>query len=287
MRTLVSLLILVHLTNYGMAQTRYMHVVYTNGLRTTVPVAEIDSIDHIINNSAAGGLGAMVLTGNDTCADDYISITGCGGQTELVYNGIAYPLVEIGGQCWFAANLATTTYANGDPISEIVPNAAWANATSGAYSWFENNSANQSYGAFYNGHVLEDHRGVCPVGWHVPTHCEWMYLEATVGMSLADQQSFANPRGTDEGIHLKSTAGWAFGGNGTNSSGFNALPYGWRNGSGSFNTIGIRAGFWLSSRMFWDLPYAIQARGLSNTADQISAYGDHRDVGNSIRCIKD
>jgi uncharacterized protein (TIGR02145 family) len=287
MRKLILLTLLAHVTSYGTAQTRYMHVVYTNGLTTAVPVADIDSIDHIINNNTSGGPGVMVLAGNDTCIDDYISITGCGGQTELLYNGITYPLTEIGGQCWFAANLATTTYANGDAITEIVPDAAWANASSGAYSWFENDPANQPYGAFYNGHVIEDHRGVCPTGWHVPTHCEWMHLEGTVGMSLADQQSFANPRGTDEGTHLKSVSGWAFGGNGTNSSGFNAKPYGWRHGSGTFNVIGIRAGFWLSSRMFWDMPYAIQARSLDNTSDYIFAYGDYRDVGNFIRCIKD
>ena len=56
---------------------------------------------------ANGGLGAQVLVGNNTCANEYISVTGCGGQTSLTYDGRTYDLVEIGGQCWFADNLAT------------------------------------------------------------------------------------------------------------------------------------------------------------------------------------
>ena len=47
-----------------------------------------------INN---GGVGSPALVGNTTCANQYISVTGCGGQTSLTYDGRTYDLVEIGG----------------------------------------------------------------------------------------------------------------------------------------------------------------------------------------------
>ena len=39
----------------------------------------------------------------------------------LTYGGDTYQLVAIGDQCWFAMNLATTLFANGD----LIPNEVW------------------------------------------------------------------------------------------------------------------------------------------------------------------
>ncbi len=85
-----------------------------------------------INNTPTSGLGAQVLPGNTTCANEFISVTVCNGQTSLTYDGRTYDLVEIGGQCWFADNLATDQYRNGDPIPTGLDNATWQNTTSGA-----------------------------------------------------------------------------------------------------------------------------------------------------------
>ena len=33
------------------------------------------------------------------------------------------------------------------------------------------------YGRLYNWYAVDDARGLCPVGWHVPTDGEWTELE--------------------------------------------------------------------------------------------------------------
>jgi hypothetical protein len=73
----------------------------------TVIVPGISSANTNNNNIPTSGLGAVVLPGNNTCADQFINVVGCNGQTSLTYDGRTYDLVEIGGQCWFADNLAT------------------------------------------------------------------------------------------------------------------------------------------------------------------------------------
>ncbi len=172
-----------------------------------------------------GGLGSQVLVGNTTCANDYISVTGCGGQTSLTYDGRTYDLVEIGGQCWFAENLATDQYRNGDLIPTGLDNVTWQNTTSGAYAIYNNNLANDLiYGKLYNWYTTVDARGLCPTGWHVPSDCEWMYLEGSLGMSITDQQSIGWRGNNSTAGSMKSTEYWSSPNIGANnSSGFNAL----------------------------------------------------------------
>ena len=61
-----------------------------------------------VNCFGQGGYGSVVLPGNVTCANEYINVSPCVGLSTLSYNGYAYDLVEIGGQCWFKENLQTT-----------------------------------------------------------------------------------------------------------------------------------------------------------------------------------
>jgi hypothetical protein len=139
-----------------------------------------------ISNGPQGNAGAALLPGNDTCDDQYISVTGCGGQSSINYDGRVYDLVEIGGQCWFAENLATDQYRNGDAIPTGLTNSAWQNTSSGAYAIYNSDANNDLiYGKLYNFYAVSDPRGLCPVGWHVPTYCEWMYLEGSLGMSVS------------------------------------------------------------------------------------------------------
>ncbi|VAW19445.1 hypothetical protein MNBD_BACTEROID01-620 [hydrothermal vent metagenome] len=73
----------------------------------------------------------------------------------------------------------------------------------------------------------------CPKGWHLPSDNEWeMLVDKFGGYEKA-------------GKALKSKKGWAEV-NGTNSSGFNAIPAGYRATDGSFDYLD-RFGFWWSS----------------------------------------
>ncbi len=233
-----------------------------------------------------GGLGSQVLVGNTTCANEYISVTGCGGQTSLTYDGRTYDLVEIGGQCWFADNLATDHYRNGDPIPTGLDNNTWQNTTTDAYAIYNNDPTNDAtYGKLYNWYTTVDTRGLCPTGWHVPTDCEWMYLEGSLGMAVEEQELSVGGRGTNEGGALKATTNWNSPNTGaTNSSGFTALPGGYRNRSGVYDGIGSYDLWW--SRTDFNSNFA-WTRVLSYSNSDVGRGLNDKPFGFSVRCVRD
>lgn len=237
-----------------------------------------------INNTPTSGLGAQVLPGNTTCANEFISVTGCNGQTSLTYDGRTYDLVEIGGQCWFADNLATDQYRNGDPIPTGLDNTTWQNTTAGAFAIYNNDPANNvTYGKLYNWFTTVDSRGLCPTGWHVPTDCEWMYLEGSLGMSVEDQQLFGW-RVVETGGALKSMSAWPSPNTGaTNSSNFSALPGGYRFDLGTFSGPGV-AVFWSRSGFNFG---AAWNRVLNYTTSNLKRDNPSKQFGFSVRCVRD
>jgi uncharacterized protein (TIGR02145 family) len=233
-----------------------------------------------------GGLGSQILPGNTTCSNQYISVTGCGGQTSLTYDGRTYDLVEIGGQCWFAHNLATDQYRNGDLIPTGLDNTAWENTTAGACAIYNNDIANDvSNGKLYNWFTTVDARGLCPIGWHVPTDCEWMHLESSLGMSVVDQETVGF-RGTAEGGTLKATTNWTSPNTGaTNSSGFTALPGGYRSSIGAYEGVGNYGNWWSSTEKD---SFIAWLRNLVYYDSFLYRYPySYKQNGFSIRCLRD
>jgi uncharacterized protein (TIGR02145 family) len=241
-----------------------------------------------INNTPTSGLGSQVLPGNTTCASEFISVTGCGGQTSLTYDGRTYDLVEIGGQCWFADNLATDQYRNGDPILTGLSNSNWLTSVTGAYSFNENDPANELvYGKLYNFYTIDDTRGLCPAGWHVPSDCEWMYLENSIGMSLEDQEQFwgAYHRGMDLGNQLKSSSFWIPPTSVQNNNYlFNALPGGYIDNTGNGFGIFSDAFWWTSS--FYTPSDAFYRQIIGGPSPIIRGVGE-KQCAFSVRCLKD
>ncbi len=236
------------------------------------------------NNNPTSGLGSQVLPGNTTCTNEFISVVGCNGQTSLTYDGRTYDLVEIGGQCWFADNLATDQYRNGDAIPTGLDNATWSTTTNGAFAVYNNDPVNDSiYGKLYNWYTTVDNRGLCPAGWHVPTDCEWMYLEGSLGMTLQQQQNTGN-RGDLEGGMLKSISGWSLPNNGaSNITGFSAIAGG--NSNNSSENIGLY-GFWWCSSDYSDSD-AWYRRLTSGLGDIVRNNVVSKSMGLSVRCLKD
>lgn len=244
-----------------------------------------------LNPTSNGGVGAQVLVGNTTCANEYISVTGCGGQTSLTYDGRTYDLVEISGQCWFADNLATDQYRNGDPIPTALSNTTWGNTTSGAFAIYNNDPANEvTYGKLYNWYTTADSRGLCPTGWHVPTDCEWMYLEGSLGMTI-QQQIASGSRGLYEGGALKAVDYFSSPNTGaTDSVGYRALPGGYRYGTNTYGPMGLygylgATGFYWSSTSFSDL--LAWNRDFFYGNSRIYRKANSKNDGFSVRCVRD
>jgi uncharacterized protein (TIGR02145 family) len=239
------------------------------------------------NPQSMSGLGAVVLPDNTTCQTLYISVNGCNGQDSLLYNDTYYDLVDINGQCWFAENLATSLYNDGTAIPNVTGFSAWGALSTPAYCWYNNNISYKSvYGGLYNYFAVQT-GNLCPTGWHVASDCDWMYLENSLGLSPVDQ-STSGWRGAalPLGGKLKNNAWTSPNLGASNSSGFSALPGGFRMGtsSGTFSGI-VNYGFWWTS-----------SNNNTNTAWHrgmgYNEFGLNRDIlikkyGASVRCIKD
>ncbi len=138
-----------------------------------------------------------------------------GNAAAPIVVAVNLPSVTIGTQIWSTKNLDVARYRNGDPIPQVTNPTQWASTRTGAWCWYNNDSATyaSTYGRLYNWYALNDPRGLAPQGWHVPTDEEWTILTDYLGgLSLS-------------GGKMKSTTGWNAPNTGaTNSSGFTGLP---------------------------------------------------------------
>jgi uncharacterized protein (TIGR02145 family) len=243
-------------------------------------------VDIILNPWTLGCTNVMALNYNpDAQYDD----GSCEFQETLEdYDLNIYGVAEIGEQVWMAEDLRVTHYRNGDPISHIDIDTDWVNTISGSYCNYDNNpNLVAIYGLLYNWYSVEDDRGICPEGWHVPSDEEWMELEMYLGMSWsqANEMGF---RGTIEGGLLKEEGyiHWLYPNSGAiNEHGFTALPAGFRRpNDGSFDDLGIINVVWTSTESSNDEAWR---RFLLNSHPGINRFSGDKRSGYSIRCIMD
>ena len=189
-------------------------------------------------------------------------------------DGNIYTSVKIGTQEWTSENLITTKYADGTPIPNVTDSSQWGNLTTGAWSYYNNNSQNDStYGKLYNWHAASDLRNVCPTGWHVPTDAEWTVLNDYLAV---------NGHSGMEGTTLKSTSGWSRN-NGTDDYGWFGLPGGYRNNDGVFYFIANVGSWWSSSEGKTNNSWY---RLLNYNNDKVYRNSFSMRNGFSVRCLR-
>jgi uncharacterized protein (TIGR02145 family) len=190
-------------------------------------------------------------------------------------DGNTYNTIQIGNQTWIKENLRTRKYADGSPIDNIEDIATWESTQSGAYSWYNNDSAsyNDPYGLMYNFYAVEDDRGLCPAGWHVATKEDWEEMIDYLGGE--DEAAFR--------IRETGTTHWDYDPGVTNSSGFTAVPGGYRFSGQDFDGIGGYA-FFFTSTIFNARPISYY---MVSNQNNIVEYGNVKNNGFSVRCIKD
>ncbi len=197
-------------------------------------------------------------------------------------DGQTYRTVKIGGQMWMAKNLNYETdkswcYDN-DPANcaKYGRLYTWAAAMDSVGEW-STSGKGCGYGktcsvASAGSATLV--RGVCPKGWHLPSHDEWVALFTAVGGSFT------------AGSKLKSQTGWTAYSDIPNEDafGFSALPAGCRNGNGGYYDEGNNAIFWSSSE--YDGYYAYYML-LTYDGDLANLSYNDNNLGFSVRCLKD
>ena len=196
-------------------------------------------------------------------------------QTIVVANEkLLWPDVTIGTQTWTSINLHVTKYRNGDKIPQVQDEKAWAKLKTGAWCYYENKKENGStYGKLYNWFAVNDKRGLAPKGYHIPSAAEWNILTESLGGK------------SQAGTEMKSKYGWNNNGNGTNTSGFAALPGGYRfYYNGSFLDIGSVSRWWSSSQAYASVAsyFYLDAKN-----GNLGSSGFFLQTGHSVRCIKD
>ena len=201
---------------------------------------------YAINSTGTGYGNQVSFTTAGGTGDD-----PCSGLISVIdpRDGQVYPVVRIGDQCWLQKNMNFETGTN------------WCYAYDTSYC--------NTYGRLYDWHTA---LGVCPSGWHLPSDEEWTTLTAFLGGEFI------------AGSKMKSVNGWYFNGNGTNSSGFTALPGGNCYRNELFNGRTSRAYFWSSTETS-----SINAwnRHLYYNKEDVSRDNYGKTHGFSVRCVKD
>lgn len=191
-------------------------------------------------------------------------------------NTISYNSVKIEAQQWMEKNLDVTTYRNGDIIPQVTDATAWANLTTGAWCYYNNDPKNGAiYGKLYNWYAVVDPRGLAPSGWHIPTDEEWTNLSDTLG-----GRDVAGGKMKTTGTTLWDSPNASA----TNKSGFAGLPSGVRNSYGSFSNLGD-SGFWWSATE--NSATVAWYRNLYYNIGFLSRNYGFKSTGFSVRCLMD
>jgi len=194
-------------------------------------------------------------------------------------NNNNYTIVEIGNQTWMAENLNVGIRIDG---SQVQSN----NGITEKYCYGNFDSKCAVFGGLYlwdevmQYDTVEGTKGICPIGWHVPTDGEWATLTNFLG-----GQNVAGGKLKETGEFIYGTGHWFQPNYGaTNSSGFTALPSGTRYYNGLFYDINSGNDFWSSTQ-----------HGANNAWDWYQYYATpaeyrydiYKDRGASCRCLKD
>lgn len=275
-------------------------------------------------------LAGVTFTAQAQIVDDYQPDSdgdGCVGMSDLLsllsvfgscetqafacgdpinYQGYDYATVLIGEQCWFAENLRNELYLNGDSILANLSESDWSSTTSGAVAVYGEGSSScqdqipdddacneawslNEYGRLYNWYAVDDARGLCPSGWHVPSDGEWLTMEMALGMSEWESNA-GGWRGTDQSTQMRADYGWPYGSNGTNSSGFSALPGGgyiiYSSSLGHWHA-GIISRWWTSTSEPESPGYKSFHRALHYGLGSVNRDYSDWHYGLSVRCIQD
>ncbi|MCX6251858.1 MAG: hypothetical protein NTX61_14040 [Bacteroidetes bacterium] len=189
------------------------------------------------------------------------SLVVCGNNMTDIRDAKVYPTVQIGSQCWLAANLNYGFMIPGNMsqrdnciaekycLNDITANCQLGTAN---YQWDELMQYDETLST----------QGLCPPGWHIPTESDWNTLFT---------------------VYINSAfAAWPllF----TGYSGFNATLAGTRHMNVTWDWSGFATMFWSSTSHGQQKAWA---HGMNGTDPSVSLYPALRSNAFSVRCLKD
>jgi uncharacterized protein (TIGR02145 family) len=231
-------------------------------------------------------------------------IANAGNVTDT--DGNVYQTVRIGGQVWMAENLRVTRYNDGTAITKITDTAEWANIYNNtlktpAYCFYNNTTNADSikkYGALYNWYTVNTKK-LAPAGWHVPTDSEWTVMENYLVLQGYNYDGTTDTSSQNKiAMALAAKTDWGSGPYGdagspcinltkNNSSGFSALPGGFRQYWGAFARQNGDGGWWSATQSNADRAFYRYLYPNFNYLDRVSSIGGFMCSGFSVRLVKD
>ena len=181
--------------------------------------------------------------------------------------GNEYKTIRIGNFIWMTENLRTSQYNDGSLIAHVTLNTIWKNSTSGAFTYYDNDSNNnEDLGKLYNWFAVNSGK-LCPDGWFVPNESHWNLLKDFLGVNVGGK------------LKKRTSLFWLSPNMGANNeSGFSAIGSGSRMNTGEFIGFKSSANFWSSSDLGGNLGgnmslnHLTDGMGLGSTAKQKWAF---------------
>lgn len=196
--------------------------------------------------------------------------------------GNVYKTIEIGDQIWMAENLRTTKYCNGDEITYVDKDGDWWPLQEGARAYYDDDLEKEEiYGQLYNWRAADDPRNICPCDWKVPSLEDWEELVNTLG-----GESITGVKLRSIGTIEDENGYWKAPNTANNSSGFSALPAGFRAILGNFIDESYVAKFWTSTEGNPDEEKAHSVELYGSNENVIFTDSRSQKHGYSVRCIK-
>ncbi len=291
--------------SYDNTSAANLPIFYIDGLATTtvtlqarVGAARVEGFEPILGRLDTGSFGLdgslddvriynRILSASEVkqlYKEGQVAVNSftCGVSTVKDADGNVYNTVKIGTQCWMKQNMRVGTRIN-------AAGSQTNNAVIEKYCMGDNpslcttNHPNQPDGGLYQWNEAMQYsttpgaRGICPAGWHIPTHDQWTTLERAICTSGSCATDFpydtttSGYQGVNEGTKLKA--------NGT--SGFEGNLAGQSIG-GATNGYGVYGEYWSSSvsgGSAW-------SRYLDAGFGWIGRSADPKSNGYSVRCLQ-
>ena len=254
----------------------------------------------VVATNAVGSSAASAASAAVTPA----AASSCPTLTITDVDGNVYNTVSIGTQCWTKTNLKVTKYNDNTSIPLDATGGSggtsgtWAGLTTGAYTIYGNESSSganaTNYGFLYNWYAAagivtnlgSSTKNICPSGWHVPTDSDWNKLVKFIDPGANTTSSIESTTAGDK--LKKDDALWTTTTVTNNSSGFSALPGGYRYSDGRFYEVRNNALFWSATE---DGSSYAWSRSLFYYSGDVlrddSMFSYVKSVGASVRCLRD
>ena len=228
------------------------------------------------------------------------TLQGSEGGNLTDNEGNSYPYVTYGNQKWTTKNIEITTYTDGTSIPEVTDPNEWANLTTGAWCYKNNDPSTET--KFYNWYAVNGvhdddpntaNKKFAPEGWSVPTKTDWEVLQDFLISSGYNHDGTVT--GNKIAKSMSSKTGWnpsenvgAPGNNLSlnNSSNFNAYPHGNRISNGNFGFSSEYATFWSSTESSDDTNKAYLYYLNKNLVGLILPAHDPKNGGFPVRLVR-